>query len=298
MVALKPVFMHSLKTSSLTVQTTTQCVSEAFFTPENGARYLNPQTGLWLSTDPAMGEYVPQAPINDDAKKYNQSLAGMGGVFNVVNLHVYHYAGNNPVKYTDPDGREAIHGGRYPGFSEDAPQAQIPYWDIWDAMSLGLGFIINGTKLDFGSGYLRLWKGDYNNVVAHGFGGAGGEIGFYDYNNMIIKGAELSKLIGLENSSMQVYLKGNNLLIAEYSELSGWVTAFNVTTSAHPNSMYMISEFTFSDDDRAEKFANNIRRSILSGKETGMAEHYYWNAGEKISVSQNGREVTVTWGIE
>jgi hypothetical protein len=53
-----------------------------------------------------MGEYVPQAPINDEAKKYNQNLPGMGGVFNVVNLHVYHYAGNNPVKYTDPDGRE------------------------------------------------------------------------------------------------------------------------------------------------------------------------------------------------
>jgi hypothetical protein len=30
----------------------------------------------------------------------------MGGVFNYVNLHVYHYAGNNPVKYTDPDGRD------------------------------------------------------------------------------------------------------------------------------------------------------------------------------------------------
>jgi hypothetical protein len=25
-------------------------------------------------------------------------------VFNLVNLHLYHYAGNNPVKYTDPDG--------------------------------------------------------------------------------------------------------------------------------------------------------------------------------------------------
>jgi hypothetical protein len=29
----------------------------------------------------------------------------MGGVFNIVNLHLYHYAGNNPVKYVDPDGK-------------------------------------------------------------------------------------------------------------------------------------------------------------------------------------------------
>jgi hypothetical protein len=28
----------------------------------------------------------------------------MGGVFNLVNLNTYHYSGNNPVKYTDPDG--------------------------------------------------------------------------------------------------------------------------------------------------------------------------------------------------
>jgi hypothetical protein len=28
----------------------------------------------------------------------------MGGVFNYVNLHSYHYAGNNPVKYIDPTG--------------------------------------------------------------------------------------------------------------------------------------------------------------------------------------------------
>jgi hypothetical protein len=51
-----------------------------------------------------MGEYVPSAPISDEARKRNGSLPGMGGVFNYVNLHVYHYAGNNPVKYTDPDG--------------------------------------------------------------------------------------------------------------------------------------------------------------------------------------------------
>ncbi|AGT44190.1 RHS repeat domain-containing protein [Treponema pedis] len=71
-----------------------------------GARYLDPKYSRWLSGDPALNDYIPKAPIDDEAKKHNENLPGMGGVFNIVNLHVYHYAGNNPVKYTDPDGED------------------------------------------------------------------------------------------------------------------------------------------------------------------------------------------------
>ena len=71
-----------------------------------GARYLDPKYSRWLSGDPALGEYIPKAPVNDEAKKHNENLPGMGGVYNIVNMHLYHYAGNNPVKYMDPDGDE------------------------------------------------------------------------------------------------------------------------------------------------------------------------------------------------
>ena len=64
-----------------------------------GARYLDPKYSRWLSGDPALGEYIPAAGAD------TSKLAGMGGVYNTVNLHLYHYSGNNPVKYTDPDGR-------------------------------------------------------------------------------------------------------------------------------------------------------------------------------------------------
>ena len=69
---------------------------------------MDPKYSRWLSTDPALGEYIPKAPVNEEAKKYNQNLPGMGGVFNTVNVNLYHYVDNNPVKYTDPDGRTPL----------------------------------------------------------------------------------------------------------------------------------------------------------------------------------------------
>ena len=58
-----------------------------------GARYLDSQTSRRMSADPAMEDYLPVA------RNRNRALPGMGGVFNPLNLVVYHYGANNPLKY-------------------------------------------------------------------------------------------------------------------------------------------------------------------------------------------------------
>ena len=58
-----------------------------------------------------MGEYVPVI-----GQKLNK-LPGMGGVYNIINLHAFAYTNNNPMNLTDPDGREP--NRRYMGTSAE-----------------------------------------------------------------------------------------------------------------------------------------------------------------------------------
>jgi hypothetical protein len=74
-----------------------------------GARYYDPRTSVWQSTDPAITDYLPsrkQAP--KEFQKLEKKLAGQGGVYNAPNMAMYTYVRNNPLKVVDPDGKSGI----------------------------------------------------------------------------------------------------------------------------------------------------------------------------------------------
>jgi len=58
----------------------------------HGARYRDAKTGVWLSVDPILEMYLEGKPN--------------GGIYNSINLNLYAYAADNPVRYTDPDGNK------------------------------------------------------------------------------------------------------------------------------------------------------------------------------------------------
>jgi RHS repeat-associated protein len=67
-----------------------------------GARYYDPVLSRWISADPIFGKYLPNL-----GKTEHGDLPAFGGIYNPINLNMYCYSFNNPLKYKDPDGNFA-----------------------------------------------------------------------------------------------------------------------------------------------------------------------------------------------
>ena len=131
-----------------------------------GARYLDAKYSRWLSTDPALGEYVPLSPLDDKSRRHNENLPGMGGVYNYINLQVYHYAGNNPIKYTDPDGNFLVMVGiQGTAGAGTGATGQIGVYACWDKK----GNCTIGTYAVIGGGFYTGYTPSVGGEVTLGF---------------------------------------------------------------------------------------------------------------------------------
>ncbi|MEW6528233.1 MAG: hypothetical protein AB1444_16390, partial [Spirochaetota bacterium] len=141
----------------------------------------------------------------------SRKLPGLGGVFNAVNMDVYHYAGNNPVKLVDPDGQYAIYddlafavGGAIIGLGSQAVQDMLTGTksDWEDYAAAGIGGAIGGWALLYtgpvGAGAAG---GAITNSVRQGLKWFTGKQKGFDISELAIEtgtGALLGKLPGIK----------------------------------------------------------------------------------------------------
>ena len=226
-------------------------------------RWRNEEGNAWLSQD----------PIRDG-------------------MNWYAYCNGDPINYTDPDGRVIAHLSPM-GWSHHAPQRVFGYFSLYDALSVGLAFNINGTKLSGNDFTVRMWKGNY------GLCGVGGEIGLYSKNGKSLNRNELSNL-GLESSSFDLIDNNSRetLISQKEEKQSFWTTGFKPLHFGKKNNLTAIFSLNFKDEKSAKNFLDNIKNSISEG------EDYYWNDsfGGKdkqnihVELSENKKSVIFRYG--
>lgn len=126
-----------------------------------GARYYNPRVSLWLNVDP-LADFNPFYN-----KEHYIDGEHNGGVYNSGNNNPYTYTYQNPIKYVDPNGKQAVAGAILGAFTE--------YLSI-----IGSRMIFDGDS--FGEAHEKWgWKDSGNVFIAGAVGAVSGTAKFAQF---------------------------------------------------------------------------------------------------------------------
>ena len=243
-----------------------------------GARYLDPRYSRWISTDPALGEYIPSA--GKDISKLPS-----GGIYNPFSQSLFNYSNNNPIKYVDPNGKNPVaaaivisaiytgykmlpkQGDGFLYFDNTQPQRLGGYYNIYETFTSN-NFVCNidSVRTDFSdsngeTSSIWLWKGDYN-MVFNGGWHTGAEVGAYDRNG------RADDTI-LESVSFTLSDK-NGDIISRSVDGQYWTNGF-VPGKKTPSELTLSATLVFRNENDAKAYcdaANGKNTEFLSNKRT------------------------------
>jgi len=208
----------------------------------------------------------------------------MGGVFNVVNLHVYHYAGNNPVKYIDPDGRavpailgviivvvkSGIISAAVSGVIDVAKQA-------WESRGSSEGFSLDGKRTG-----AAMAGGFVAGTVTGGAGAGAGFLGSIAAKGVTIAGGTVAGVAGsatttaIDNVSHGRPVSQNmveNIAVGSISgTISGSLTKVSSVPYNAPSSYKPITTQAVIREAGKEIW-NGVRDEIISKEVKELADH-------------------------
>ncbi|MDE5776597.1 MAG: RHS repeat-associated core domain-containing protein, partial [Treponemataceae bacterium] len=260
-----------------------------------GARYLDPKYSRWISTDPALGEYIPK--VGGDNSKLPS-----GGLFNTASFNLFNYSNNNPVKYVDPDGENPViaiavytgykmlpkqDGSGFLYFDNTQPQRTGGYHNFYETFtSNNIVCNIDSLRTDFTNSKGKtstvwLWKGNYN-MVFNGGWHIGAEVGAYGSHG----GADDNML---ESVSFTLTDKATGKSVDRTVTGEYWTNRFD-KGKCIPSNLLLSATLTFKNEKDAKAYCNAVDNSnrYFNSKDRGK------DSG-KVNAICSGKTVTVTF---